>query len=109
MQYAPAAQVQPHEPFGRQQAKMPSGKQLCLHMQRPPLLPVFPVLPPLPARGVLVLPLRPPPSEALERPAAGALVEPSATPVPATTATAPAPPTAAALAPAGATHGKHIE
>ena len=81
MQYAPTAHVQPHEPFARQHATMPSGKQLWLHMQRPPLLlPVFPALPPVPARGVVVLPVRPPPSAALEPPAAVALVEPVAAP-----------------------------
>jgi hypothetical protein len=47
-------------------------------MQRPPLLPVFPALPPVPARGVLVLPVRPPLAAALEP--SGAVVLPEPTP-----------------------------
>jgi hypothetical protein len=77
MQYAPTAHVQPHEPFARQHATMPSGKQFWLHMQRPPLLPVLPALPPVPARGVLVVPVLPLLPAALGPSGAVVLLEPA--------------------------------
>jgi hypothetical protein len=84
MQYAPTAHVQPHEPFARQHATMPSGKQLWLHVHLPLLvLPVLPALPPVPALGVLGLPLRPASPVALEPPACGASPMLAATLVPA--------------------------
>lgn len=78
--------MQPHVPLARQQASTPSGKQLCLQLHLPGVLP--PLLPavllPLPA-AVLVEPLtpaRPPPPPPLTEPLL-VLPGPTALPVPA--------------------------